>query len=143
MPWKFSEETYETIFETLRAQFLILLREISYGSEILSTDTKSSIISALGALHKRLKSPDLAFFLSYLLWHKLSIFGCVQLFYLSQRLETWSVDMVETPPYLYKLWEQHLSAFYKYLKGRIFTGINFREFFFGHFAGIILYNYQK
>ena len=37
--------------------------------------------------------------------------------------------MVETPPYLYKLLEQHLSAFYKYLKGRIFTGINFREFF--------------
>ena len=62
VPWKFSEETYETIFETLRALFLILLREIFYGSKILSTDTKSSIISALGALHKRLKSPDLAFF---------------------------------------------------------------------------------
>ena len=25
--------------------------------------------------------------------------------------------MVEIPPYLYKLWEQHLSAFYKYLNG--------------------------
>ena len=34
MSWKFSEETFGTTFETLRAQFLILLCEISYGSTV-------------------------------------------------------------------------------------------------------------
>ena len=88
VPWKFSEETYETIFETLRAQFLILLCEISYGSKILSTETKSSIIIALGALHKRLKSPDLAFFELFVVTQALNIWLCAVVLLITK---TWNL----------------------------------------------------